>query len=377
MRSSESKTLASVFRKRPQRGNRIETAQRLSHSKLVSMIPTNEKYITLLTGSLSAVASACTNHEKLAEGVASSLEELGQDMAYWNGLINLFPNQGMMQRYIMELHTVAFDEQAFHDLFTEKRKRIKSIGNRMSRHAEGAHMQADLTSQRDTRRRQQSEMERTLTQIMHKLGIDVRAVLESKVIRPLDHNHNEPLLTPGEVAFEPGPVMSLPEETPRAKDVADNDETPVTSCCSVRDVLGLLEPIAVKHNYRIQELVRLTSPALEVAVDVQIKRRLRTWISSLVSNTIWIQGPHDVSHPSQNTLAAACLVGLENTAKIPCISYFGSLQSRNARGTYPSPPDILLDMGEFLDKIAYDNEDESGEGDQLGSLWDDEAGSDG
>lgn len=28
-----------------------------SHSKLVSMVPTNDKYVTLLTGSLSAIAS--------------------------------------------------------------------------------------------------------------------------------------------------------------------------------------------------------------------------------------------------------------------------------------------------------------------------------
>ncbi|KAK8121709.1 hypothetical protein PG984_010379 [Apiospora sp. TS-2023a] len=463
-----------------------------SHSKLVSMIPTNDKYVTLLTGSLSAIASACTNHEKLATGVSESLEELSQDMAYWNGMISLFPEQEMMQRYIMELYTVvfeflteiftqwsrspwkrfikSFDEQAFHELFVEKRKRIKAIENRMQRHASGFHMRSDATFQTETRR-WQSGVERTLTQIMHKLGIDVQSVLESKVtLPPPSQKSIEPLPTPGEIFLDPVPNMSLPGETPRARDTACNATSDTSSLPSVRDVLKLLEPIAIQHNNKIQELVSLTSAALKTTVDIQIKRRLEAWTSGLASNRIWIQGPHNVSHPSQNTLTAACLVGLANNAKVPCISYFASLQSRDPRGAYPSTPEILLDMvksliiqllllqqpnmtlgtqlmvfekllvrvdldnlrkvlreiinlgeaqlprphlgegsgagadieggpeksvkvcftsdghadvlavaaqGGFMDKIAWDADDEAGEGEQLGSLWDDGAGSDG
>ncbi|KAK6829811.1 hypothetical protein PG987_010395 [Apiospora arundinis] len=92
-------------------------------------------------------------------------------MAYCNGLIGLFPDQGMMQRCIMELYTVVFEflaeiftgwsksswtriiasfnEQAFNKLFAEKRKRMKAIEHRMERHARGVHMQSDLSFQRD------------------------------------------------------------------------------------------------------------------------------------------------------------------------------------------------------------------------------------
>ena len=34
-------------------------------------------------------------------------------------------------------------------------------------------------------------------------------------------------------------------------------------------------------------------------------------------------------------------------------------------------------QGGFLNKIAWDADDETGEGEQLGSLWDDETGTDG
>lgn len=55
-----------------------------------------------------------------------------------------------------------------------------------------------------------------------------------------------------------------------------------------------------------------------------------------------------MSYPSQNTLTVASLVGLANNAMIPCIFYFCSLHSRNPRGAYPSPPEILLDMVQSL-----------------------------
>ncbi|KAK7987013.1 hypothetical protein PG988_002001 [Apiospora saccharicola] len=218
----------------------------------------------------------------------------------------------------------------------------------MQRHASGVHMQSDATFQMDTRR-WQSGVERTLTQIMDKLGIDVQSVLESKVtLPPPSQKSIEPLPTPGEIVLGPVPNISLPVETPNAKDMTCNDTPGTRSFPSVRDALRLLEPIAIQHNNKIQELVSPTSAALKTTVDIEIKRRLKTWTSGLASNTIWIQGPHSVSHPSQNTLTAACLVGLANNAKIPCISYFASLQSRDPRGAYPSTPEILLDMVKSL-----------------------------
>ena len=271
-----------------------------------------------------------------------------------------------MQRYIMELYTVvfeflteiftqwskspwkrfvkSFDEQAFHELFVEKRKRINAIENRMQRHASGVHMQADATFQMDTRR-WQSGVERTLTQIMQKLGIDVQSVLGSKVtMPPSDHKFIEPLTTPGDTDLDLLPDVSLPDEAPSAKDMTHNNDAPDTSSFpSVGEVLKLLEPVAILHNNTIQDLVVLTTTALKTTVGTPIKRCLKTWTSSLTLNNIWIQGPHNVSHPSQNTLTAACLVGLANSAKIPCISCFGSLQSRGSPGAYPSPPDLLLD----------------------------------
>ncbi|KAK6829810.1 hypothetical protein PG987_010394 [Apiospora arundinis] len=134
----------------------------------------------------------------------------------------------------------------------------------------------------------------------------------------------------------------------------DNDKTAADTVhcsknCSLKDILALLKPIATQYNNSIQELVDLTTRALTMPVDLQIKRHLEAWKSSMTGNRIWMQGPYDVSHPSQNTLTAACLVGLANNAKVPFLSYFCSLK-RQQQMSSPglSPPHILLDMMKSL-----------------------------
>ncbi|KAK7961727.1 uncharacterized protein PG986_002552 [Apiospora aurea] len=248
----------------------------------------------------------------------------------------------------------SFDEQAFHNLFTEKRSRMKAIEHRMERYAHGVHMQSDMTFQRDTRR-WQSDVDQTLTQIMRRLNNNVQNGLESRIQHAL-HNTSIGLLgTSSQCPFneQVGSGMAStnlePVKAESDNKVAYTEKPPDESSCSTNDALSLLEPIAARYNSNIQELVGLTSRALKVAVEIQVKRRLETWTSSLDSNRIWMQGPHDASHPSQNTLTAACLVGLANHNKIPFISYFGSLQQeRDMYGRYLSPPEILLDMVKSL-----------------------------
>ena len=52
---------------------------------------------------------ASTNHQQIASGVANSLEELSQDIAYWNSLITDHGNPKLIHRYILELYVVVFE----------------------------------------------------------------------------------------------------------------------------------------------------------------------------------------------------------------------------------------------------------------------------
>ncbi|KAL8707334.1 MAG: hypothetical protein Q9220_007624 [cf. Caloplaca sp. 1 TL-2023] len=106
------------------------------HSNLLSIVPTNDKYICLLTGSLSTIASvrrafcngvnlpfisaskfgsfpnldqASTNHQAIADAVADSIDGLGQDIAYWNVLIKGSQDSKAVCRYVRELYVVVFE----------------------------------------------------------------------------------------------------------------------------------------------------------------------------------------------------------------------------------------------------------------------------
>jgi hypothetical protein len=52
---------------------------------------------------------ASINHTKIASGVADSLEELSQDMSFWNRLIGESGKDATMQRFIIELYTIVIE----------------------------------------------------------------------------------------------------------------------------------------------------------------------------------------------------------------------------------------------------------------------------
>ncbi|SPJ90367.1 uncharacterized protein FTOL_13248 [Fusarium torulosum] len=131
-----------------------ETCQ--DHSSLLSIIPKDDKYVTLLTGSLSAIAQATINHQNLAEGVADTLDDLSHDIDFWNRQMREHGNIPSLRKYIQELYVVvfeffteifnkwsksgwkrvltSFDNGAFNEIFTTKKDRLSAIERRMERY---------------------------------------------------------------------------------------------------------------------------------------------------------------------------------------------------------------------------------------------------
>ncbi|CAJ2509403.1 Uu.00g144290.m01.CDS01 [Anthostomella pinea] len=366
-----------------------------SHSNLVSVLPVDDKYVTLLTGSLSAIAQASINHQELADGVAESLDELSQDMVYWNRLISEYSDTAILQRYIMELYVVvfeflteiftqwsrsswkrfikSFDENAFQNIFSEKRNRIKAIEQRMKKHAE-------LEFQRSTReqlritnalqeeiKQRQTHMELRFQammqdqpsqqQLIMKLGTDLYRLLLSQgvAIPPHEILHERPQLTSSVATLcLPAPVApewkeaSMNSSSPKPNEERGNVAPSYKEDRGGFDrqiTLALLAPITAKYNQDIQNIVAITSRASNITIDHHVKRRIDAWTTSQQSDSIWLQGPHEISHPSQNTLTAVCLVALSNNSDIPCLSYFCSLEVHaSGHPRIPSCRDMLLDL---------------------------------
>lgn len=109
-------------------------------------------------------------------------------------------------------------------------------------------------------------------------------------------------------------------------------------------ILNLLEPVVKRFRDDTQAVVNITSSALHVSIDDQVKRRIDTWITNPCCEALWILGPHDVSHPSQNTLTAVCLMALSSRHDVPSLSYFCSLRTLSSLGSRLTHKEILLDM---------------------------------
>lgn len=103
------------------------------------------------------------------------------------------------------------------------------------------------------------------------------------------------------------------------------------------DILDLLGPIMERFRKDMKSISDITSHALNLTVDSQVKQGIDDWIANLPGKTIWIQRPHGVSRGNQNN--------------IPSIFYFCSLKT-----TPPPPPLVLTTIMPLLptDLIGYD-----------------------
>ncbi|GAP93425.1 hypothetical protein SAMD00023353_10300130 [Rosellinia necatrix] len=338
-----------------------------SHSNLISILPNNNTYVTLLTGSLTAIAQASINHQELADGVSSTLDELSQDIAYWNELIREYSDTTMVQRYIRDLYVVvfeflteifsqwsksswrrfltSFDEQALNKLFSEKQDRIRAIERRMGEYAnlEFEHnttknLNANMTLQ-DEIKLQQDQM-----------AADIREMKtrQNELIYLLGQNISQLL------AQKPGtPATSSP--TPKTKMVASGTTfkgSPLPSShqtCNILELVNLLDPIVAKYARDIQHVVNAVARASQAPIQDRVKRRIGTWTKSSRSDAIWLQGPYERTHPSHNTSTAVCLVALANNNKIPCLSYFCSLGIHGTREAQSlTCQDMLMDLVKSL-----------------------------
>lgn len=327
-----------------------------NHSKLLSVIPSQDKYVTLLTGSLSAIAQASINHKHIAEGVVKGLDELSADIEYWNRLIEQNGEIKMLRRYIQELYVVifeiftdiftswsksswkrfltSFDEGAFTKLFTERRGRIDAIERRIQKEIDLAFQQRTRISLQKLVNDQEKLLAlvpQQLEQQRYLLGASIQEFLEQQLQSAQPLCGPSPTLALNSSSQHPQLLeiesTTLPEEDNRSPTALyDYDRAEVASV--IHEYIDLFE-------IEMRELVDKSSYAPYFLVERQVHRQLTSWLQDFSSRNLWIQGPHGVPKPSQNSMTAVSIVALSHQNNIPTISYFCSLnyetQSRLTR----------------------------------------------
>lgn len=248
----------------------------------------------------------------------------------------------------------SFDENAFQSLFQERRARIRAIEQRMQRIANLKFQQGNRQKQGQMKQDLEMIIQNQLNhqQMILKLGEDLYSFLDNKRGNLLSIKSVNPSLEP-DLATSEDSTDTI--QDPRLELVEPTDSEPSLTVMQKSQqnpegnydrqlILNLLEPVVKRFRDDTQAVVNITSSALHVSIDDQVKRRIDTWITNPCCEALWILGPHDVSHPSQNTLTAVCLIALSSRHDVPSLSYFCSLRTLSSPGSQLTHKEILLDM---------------------------------
>ncbi|KAI1344528.1 hypothetical protein F5Y15DRAFT_424676 [Xylariaceae sp. FL0016] len=372
-----------------------------AHRNLVSVIPTNDKYLSLLTGSLTAIAQASINHQELAQGVSTSLEELGHDMAYWNSLLKS-GNTKIMQHCIIELYVVvfeflteifsqwsksswkrrvfitSFDEKAFEKIFNEKRDRIKAIEVRMQRHAtlqfQGEMKDHNLSTSQN-QRSMELMLESALSELavqralLYRLGKNAHSMLLDGATNDMAAGMPSPMLlverrtspVSPEITRPLPPAISFPDQglcpvAPKPGTSSASTAMPPAEAMSTandskshlpldkQEYARILRPILDKHVEAVSKVSSDTTRSDMRETPRKINSRIRDWCKKEVSDSVWVEGSPETTEPIQSTRIAAVLLAAAQNSSTLTISYFCSLEIDRKLSIAASRRKMLLDL---------------------------------
>ncbi|CVL07342.1 hypothetical protein FPRO06_12339 [Fusarium proliferatum] len=309
-------------------------------------------------GSLSAIAQATINHQKIAEGVADTLDDLCHDIDFWNRQMMEHGNIPSLRQYIQELYVIvfefftdlfnkwsksgwkrfltSFDDGAFNRLFTSKKERMLVIERRMERHV-NLDFRHRTTESLETVIQSQKELLYRLPNQLNEqrlfLGESLQQLLEQQKIFILDRP-------------QPTLITKMIEGTVQGRsDVAVDDkirphtpelEAPLGSQAHYRynraEIQAELAIFTTQWRDQVEHLTEASKQASLLQLDRQVNHRLKTWLRDLSTTNFWIQGPYDVSRPSQNSMTAVSLTELARTHNIPFVAYFCTFTDHDAFG---------------------------------------------
>ncbi|KAF7555178.1 hypothetical protein G7Z17_g2378 [Cylindrodendrum hubeiense] len=100
------------------------------HSYLFKVIPSGDKYISLITGVVSSVVTASTNYKKIAEGFSMALVDISSDLHFVTKSVEIADSQEM-RRLVVELYVGVFKLLCHTmDWFKRKKNRFLSALNK-------------------------------------------------------------------------------------------------------------------------------------------------------------------------------------------------------------------------------------------------------
>ncbi|KAG5810549.1 hypothetical protein H9Q74_004946 [Fusarium xylarioides] len=343
------------------------------HSSLLAIIPKDDKYVTLLTGSLSAIAQATINHQNIAEGVADTLDDLCHDIDFWNRQMMEHGDIPSLRQYIQELYVIvfefftevfnkwsksgwkrfltSFDDGAFKRLFTAKKERMLVIERRMERHV-NLDFRHRTTESLEVLIQSQRELLYHLPNQLNEqrlfLGESLQQLLEQQQIFVLDRPQPALVTNMIEATAEGRSDAVVGDEIGPPSPESDSlPSQPAHYRYNRTEIQAELANFTTQWKKQVEYLTEAAKQASLLQIDRQVHHRLQTWLRDLSPTNFWIQGPYDVSRPSQNSMTAVSLTALARTHNIPFVAYFCTFAAHDVLGMPKK-----ADLGAFLASVV-------------------------
>ncbi|RMZ12194.1 hypothetical protein D0862_02724 [Hortaea werneckii] len=252
------------------------------HSQILEVFPNNDKYVSLITGSMACIVKATINHEDIALALTDSLEQLCEDIMHWKKQVLAHPDLPSIQKDVQELYVVVF--QYLTDVFATwsssgwKRFSLSFDKSAMTKLFSTRQAQIDRLSERIDRAAKLHEQK------------SIQTILASVVTK------------------------------------AELDDALLKLGCRLQTYL---EGLDVRRR-----------PRRSSCSDSQVVLKLHNWLDGAVGPNLWIQGPAHVPSPSQNTLTAIALMVALQDGGCPVLSFFCD----SIRTAQLSPRQILSEL---------------------------------
>lgn len=318
------------------------------HNYLFDLLPTGDKYTSVVTGSFTAIVKACATYEEIGEGIADYLERISDEMFHLRQVVQQL--YGRDDPYI-RAQTVNFYCELFNFMvsllenwYTSPIKRIMtSLGDKykkscdealhkMHRYREGAQDQLRNVSLGQLGEHFRSGL---------RLGLFAEAGLYSEARRHASKPWTKTLSTSKSSTVEVirsrscSPVPSshkhddMLQLAPDETDLDDLDGHGASWNLEWTKQSIVSSSAPLERYYQADRIKRLTDRTNHLSVSREVFTKIHKWLTAAGPEAIALQGPPGAKEPSQCTLTSAFVLRKVTEAKVPVIGYFCHYDSRS------------------------------------------------
>ncbi|KAG5749154.1 hypothetical protein H9Q70_008179 [Fusarium xylarioides] len=249
----------------------------------------------------------------------------------------------------------SFDDGAFKRLFTAKKDRMLVIERRMERHV-NLDFRHRTTESLEVLIQSQRELLYHLPNQLNEqrlfLGESLQQLLEQQQIFVLDRPQPALVTNMIEATAEGRSDAVVGDEIGPSSPESDSlPSQPARYRYNRTEIQAELANFTTQWKKQVEYLTEAAKQASLLQIDRQVHHRLQTWLRDLSLTNFWIQGPYDVSRPSQNSMTAVSLTALVRTHNIPFVAYFCTFAAHDILGM-PKKADLEAFLASVVTQLV-------------------------